>query len=157
MKKTVFISFVLMLFSVCSVQQCVFAVKPFGLSLYDKVYLQVSTPSQDVEKFKQYFDGESPFVVNFYATWCSTCRLVEPVYNSVADEYSNKTTFFAFDIDKHPQLAANFKVRLLPTIYVVYPPDEEIVEINTNYLLDSSYFKSKLDTILNDFNQRKKK
>lgn len=69
------------------------------------------------------FDGEVlksdvPVVVDFFATWCGPCKMIAPVFEELSAEYSGKAKFVKVDIDESPELAANYKVRGVPTLMV---------------------------------------
>lgn len=69
------------------------------------------------------FDGEVlksevPVVVDFFATWCGPCKMIAPIFEELAVEYNGKAKFVKVDIDESPELAANYKVRGVPTLMV---------------------------------------
>ncbi|MDY3374193.1 MAG: thioredoxin [Terrisporobacter othiniensis] len=57
-------------------------------------------------------------VVDFFATWCGTCKMLSPVYNSLGEEMKEKSDFLKVDIDQSMELAQKFSVTTVPTVIV---------------------------------------
>ena len=104
-----------------------------------------------VNCFKASFDADRLIVVNFYSSWCRTCRLVEPVYEITAAIYSDKISFYAFDVDEYPDLGSNFDIVYLPTVYAINPTCNDIKEIPVRYMLDRQTLSKKLDELIAKF------
>ena len=50
-------------------------------------------------------------MVDFWAEWCGPCRLVGPIVDELAQEYSGRVTIGKLDVDANPQTAFRFNVR----------------------------------------------
>lgn len=55
-------------------------------------------------------------VADFSATWCGPCKMMAPVFHTVADELNDEVDFFSVDVDENPGLAAANKVFSVPTL-----------------------------------------
>ena len=55
-------------------------------------------------------------VVDFWATWCAPCRMVAPILDQLATEYSGKAKVTKLDVDTNIRTASRFNVRSIPTI-----------------------------------------
>lgn len=55
-------------------------------------------------------------VVDFWATWCGPCRMVAPILDQLATEYSGKVRVAKVDVDANAQTATQFNVRSIPTL-----------------------------------------
>ncbi len=62
--------------------------------------------------------AQKPVLVDFYATWCGPCKLMVPIIESVASQYSDKIKVVRADIDRNPKLASRYSIEAVPTIAV---------------------------------------
>jgi thioredoxin 1 len=57
-----------------------------------------------------------PVVVDFYATWCGPCRVLGPLLDRVAGDYTGKIKFVKVNTEESPGLAQNYDVQALPLV-----------------------------------------
>ena len=69
-----------------------------------------ATFEQEIEKH------EGLAVVDFWATWCGPCRMIAPILDQLATEYSGKAKVTKLDVDTNIRTASRFNVRSIPTI-----------------------------------------
>jgi len=60
--------------------------------------------------------NDRPVLVDFWATWCSPCRMVAPVLEEIAAEKGDALTIAKIDIDANPGTARDFQVISIPTL-----------------------------------------
>jgi len=59
---------------------------------------------------------EMPVLVDFWADWCSPCKMLMPILAGLAEEYADKLALVKINTDEEQQLATEYGVRSLPTV-----------------------------------------
>ncbi|HPD96590.1 MAG TPA: thioredoxin [Tenuifilaceae bacterium] len=57
-------------------------------------------------------------LVDFWAEWCTPCKMLVPVMNDIADELKGKVKVGKLNVDASRQTAAKFNIRNIPTVIV---------------------------------------
>ena len=57
-----------------------------------------------------------PAVVDFWAEWCGPCKLLSPVVEQLAGEFTGKIKFGKINVDDHIEQAQAFRVMNIPTL-----------------------------------------
>jgi thioredoxin 1 len=64
--------------------------------------------------------SELPVLVEFGATWCGPCKVVEPELQALAQEYAGRAKVLTVDIDQSPYLARQLGIQSVPTFLVFH-------------------------------------
>jgi thioredoxin len=63
--------------------------------------------------------GEKPAIIDFYADWCGPCKMVAPILEELAGEYSEEIIIYKVDTEAEQELAAAFGIRSIPSILFI--------------------------------------
>ena len=60
--------------------------------------------------------SEDPVLVDYWAEWCAPCKMIAPILDEIADEYSGRLKICKMDIDENTQTPTKYGVRGIPTL-----------------------------------------
>jgi thioredoxin 1 len=60
--------------------------------------------------------SDTPVLLDFWAEWCSPCKMIAPVLDQIAAEYEGKLRIVKLNIDENPQIPQKFNIRSIPTL-----------------------------------------
>ncbi|MCK5064920.1 MAG: thioredoxin [Candidatus Fermentibacteraceae bacterium] len=63
-------------------------------------------------------------LIDFSASWCGPCKMLEPVLEQVSDELENTVGFYHVDVDESPAESSKFGIRGVPTMIVFHDGQE---------------------------------
>lgn len=61
---------------------------------------------------------EGTVLVDFYADWCGPCKMMSPIIDQIAEDYSEKIKVGKVNCDENGELAQNFGIMSIPTILI---------------------------------------
>ena len=73
----------------------------------------------DSEFEEQVLNSALPVIVDFWAPWCGPCRMVAPILDKLAEEYSGKLVVAKVNTDEDAEWAMQFGVQGIPTMLFV--------------------------------------
>ena len=73
-------------------------------------------------------------LVKFAATWCAPCKTMAVTIKRIQPEFS-MVNFHEIDVDDHPNLAKDYKIRSVPTV-IVFKNGEEVTRLLGNVKVD---------------------
>ena len=58
----------------------------------------------------------TPVLVDYWAEWCGPCKMIAPILDDVAKEYSGKLKVAKLNIDENQDTPAKYGIRGIPTL-----------------------------------------
>ena len=68
------------------------------------------------EAFDKLISGDTPVLVDFWATWCGPCRMIAPIVEELAAQYAGKAIVAKVDVDEMGELAQRYRIMNIPTL-----------------------------------------
>jgi thioredoxin 1 len=87
------------------------AAKAVMSSLTEPVVLTDSNFKGEVAKYPV-------MLVDFWAPWCGPCRMVSPIIEQLAKEYSGRVAFGKVNVDENQMISASFGIQSIPTMMI---------------------------------------
>lgn len=66
------------------------------------------------QELREQLATEKMVLINFWAEWCSPCKMFGMVLNQLNDECSDKVKILRVNVDLSPELAAEYQVLGIP-------------------------------------------
>ncbi len=71
--------------------------------------------------------SDVPVIVDFWAEWCTPCKMVEPVLHEIAGEYEGQIAVGRLNVDEQAELAAQYSIVSIPSL-ILFKNGEEVTQ-----------------------------
>lgn len=87
--------------------------------------------------------ADKPLLVDFWAEWCSPCRIMEPIFKALASSYLDRAYFAKVNIDENIFLAQKYGVNSIPhfLLFKSGMPVERVIGAVSKSILESTIRK----------------
>ncbi|MFX0027576.1 MAG: thioredoxin [Candidatus Hermodarchaeota archaeon] len=68
----------------------------------------------ELYKLSEEFNGKI-IIIDFWAAWCSPCKMFAPIFERVQQEYSGDFIFAKINVDENPMVAQRYGIASIPT------------------------------------------
>ncbi len=76
-------------------------------------------------------------LVDFWAPWCTPCKIQGPIVSEVAEAIGDKASICKLDVDQNKKIASKLKIRSIPTIIIFKDgePVKQFIGVKTKAVL----------------------
>jgi thioredoxin 2 len=65
---------------------------------------------------EEVLEASDPVLLDCWAPWCGPCRMVAPVLEQIAKEYSGRVKIAKLNVDENPVTASKYSIQSIPTM-----------------------------------------
>ena len=87
------------------------------------LYLTDDTFEEEVLK------SAAPVLVDYWAEWCGPCKMIAPILDEIASEYTGKIKVAKLNIDDNPQTPPKYGIRGIPTLMLFKDGNVEATKV----------------------------
>jgi thioredoxin len=80
----------------------------------------------DEENFKSEILENSVVMLDFWADWCGSCKILNPILEELSQEM--KAKIYKVNVDDNPKLVNKFEVKSIPTM-IIFKNGEKVEQV----------------------------
>ena len=74
-------------------------------------------------------NSDKPVLVDYWAEWCGPCKMIAPILDEIAGEYSSSLKVCKLDIDSNQATPAKYGIRGIPTLMLFKDGELEATKV----------------------------
>ena len=74
-------------------------------------------------------NSDKPVLVDYWAEWCGPCKMIAPILDEIASEYSGKLKIAKLNIDENQGTPTKFGIRGIPTLMLFKSGNAEATKV----------------------------
>ena len=67
---------------------------------------------------QEVLQSPTPVLVDYWADWCGPCKMISPILDEVAKEYTGRMKVCKLNIDENQQTPPKYGIRGIPTLMI---------------------------------------
>ncbi|HEX3037916.1 MAG TPA: thioredoxin [Oscillospiraceae bacterium] len=88
----------------------------------------------NADSFDSVIKDNTAVLVDFWATWCGPCKMVSPIMEQLAQEFSDKLVVAKVNVDEEPELTERFGIQSIPTVIFLKNGEPVLTEVGARSL-----------------------
>lgn len=77
---------------------------------------------------KDVLGASKPVLVDFWAQWCTPCRMLAPTVEAVAQQFSETANVVKLNVDDNPSTAQRYGIKGIPTL-ILFRDGKEVERV----------------------------
>jgi thioredoxin 1 len=77
---------------------------------------------------KDVLGSDKPVLVDFWAQWCTPCRMLAPTVEAVAEQFRESANVVKLNVDDNPSTAQRYGIKGIPTL-ILFREGKEVERV----------------------------
>jgi thioredoxin 1 len=101
------------------------------------------THTSDANFQDDVINSDTPVLVDYWAEWCGPCKMIAPILDEVAGEYTDRLKICKIDVDANQETPPKYGIRGIPTLMLFKNGEVEATKVGA---LSKSQLQAFLDS-----------